>query len=568
MNNPPRPGLGYFLLGSMLIHLMLGGCASPPPPEKEIVKVPEKMDTRVTKDIRKLIKFTIDNRAYLNDTTRLFQDSLTGWVFERNDYRPMWSSNEYWLPMADSLVYFLDHSKEYGLFAADYHYKAIMGSRELLTDSAARTDAMNWSRAELLMTDALINLGRDLKKGRLQFDSVTLRTDTLLPPEFYWTLLQDVKKTRGISGVLRNLEPKNSRYDSLKVGLKHFLDSVGTFRRYTYLNYPAADRVAFYKQLEKRLFEEDIIVSPSAELDSAAWMSLLSAYQKDHNLKVTGKINEATVNTLNRTSWEMFKNIAVNLDRYKLLPDSLPERYLWVNIPAYYLELRDSDTVAIRSKIVVGKPITRTPLLTSAITNLVTYPQWTIPASIVEKEIIPGMKKDSAYLKKHGYVLINNDGQEVDPHTLHWKRYKKEIPYKVIQGSGDDNALGVLKFNFNNRYSVYLHDTNQRYYFGKSDRALSHGCVRVQQWQKLAFYLLRQDSLSAVMNRSKYSTIDSVKAWLKRKEKHTVFLKNRMPLLIRYFSCEGVDGRVKFYDDVYAEDRLLREKYFAEKQVQ
>ena len=130
----------------------------------------------------------------------------------------------------------------------------------------------------------------------------------------------------------------------------------------------------------------------------------------------------------------------------------------------------------------------------------------------------------------------------------------------MVQGSGDANALGVLKFHFDNKYSVYLHDTNQRYLFANAMRSLSHGCVRVQEWLKLAYYILRTDSLQASRN---YRMGDSLRVWLSNKEKHSIPVKNKIPVYIRYITCEARDGRLVFYDDIYAEDKFLREKYFA-----
>jgi murein L,D-transpeptidase YcbB/YkuD len=284
---------------------------------------------------------------------------------------------------------------------------------------------------------------------------------------------------------------------------------------------------------------------------------------------VTGKINENTVKSLNNTAWEKFKQIAINLDRYKLLPDTLPQKFIWVNIPSYYMQLIDNDTVVFKSRIVVGKPDTRTPSLTSRITDMITYPQWTIPTSIIVKEVLPGVKKNPDYFVKHGYSLLDKKGEEVDPHTVDWRKYTKGIPYKVIQGSGDANALGILKFNFSNKYSVYMHDTNQRYLFSNASRSLSHGCIRVQEWQKLANYLIRLDSLNRKPPHSaNFIGSDSLKVWLVRKEKHYLPVRNRLPVFIRYFSCEGANGKVKFYEDIYGEDKTLRERYFADKSIQ
>ena len=136
-----------------------------------------------------------------------------------------------------------------------------------------------------------------------------------------------------------------------------------------------------------------------------------------------------------------------------------------------------------------------------------------------------------------------------------------------MQGSGDENALGILKFNFNNKYSVYLHDTNQRYYFSRAARALSHGCVRVQEWEKMTFYLLRNDSINArLKNSNNYTPTDSVVKWLATKEKHSIPVRNRVPLFIRYFTCEGRNGKIIFYEDIYDEDKILKDQFFLGKE--
>ena len=190
---------------------------------------------------------------------------------------------------------------------------------------------------------------------------------------------------------------------------------------------------------------------------------------------------------MNVNDAERFKRIAITLDRYKQLPDSMPEKYIWVNLPAYYMQLRDHDTVALESKIICGKPTTRTPLLNSYITDMVTYPTWTVPNSIIVKQYLPRLKNNPNYLNAIGLHLVDSKGETVNPYDVKWEKYKTGIPYRVMQGSGDDNALGIMKFNFNNAYAVYLHDTNQRYLFKNAARALSHGCVRVQEWQEAGF---------------------------------------------------------------------------------
>ena len=147
---------------------------------------------------------------------------------------------------------------------------------------------------------------------------------------------------------------------------------------------------------------------------------------------------------------------------------------------------------------------------------------------------------------------------------MDWSKYNKGIPYKVVQGSGDENALGILKFNFPNKYAVYLHDTNQRYLFSRAMRSLSHGCVRVQEWEELAYYIIRYDYKDKFTEEA-FAAEDSIATWLERKEKHTIPVRKRLPLYIRYFTCEGENGKLLFYDDIYGYDKALREKIFAGK---
>jgi murein L,D-transpeptidase YcbB/YkuD len=323
------------------------------------------------------------------------------------------------------------------------------------------------------------------------------------------------------------------------------------------------DTALFKKALQQRLFESGFIANDSTAVDSLHLAAAIKKFQLRKGITVDGKAGEATIRMLNLSDRKKFIRIAISMDKYKMLPEKMPAKYVWVNLPGYYMQLIENDTVKISSKVICGKPLTRTPQLNSSISEMITYPQWTVPTSIIVKEILPGVKKSPDYISKKGFSLLDKDGNEVDPFSVKWSKYTKGIPYKVIQGSGDANALGILKFNFNNKYAVYLHDTNQRYLFGLTTRALSHGCVRVQDWQLLANYILRNDSLNA--SGHNYTKTDSLLTWLNKKEKHSIAVRNRIPLFIRYFTADVKKGSIVFYDDIYGEDKWLEEKYFSGK---
>jgi murein L,D-transpeptidase YcbB/YkuD len=531
------------------------------PPEKDIVEQPEKFEVRVSDNIKTALTFILDNKGRLSDTVLLANDSLVNSLYEKENYQPLWCAKESWSPLGDSLYAFIERSKEYGLFPSDYHLRAIAGIRtKIATDSVARRDAALWSRADLMLTDAFFLTARHLRLGHLERDSLTMRNDSAVNNDFYTQVFHLARHNNSVTAAFHDLEPKHAAYDSLKMGLRFFLDSIQTFRRYTYIKYPNKDSASLYNALQRRLFEEDILPSATAPVDTAAWRQAFVTYQQGKGLKPTGKVNENTVNNLNNTDWEKFKRISITLDRYKMLPDTLPLTYVWVNIPAYSMQVMNMDTMVMESRVIVGLPKTRTPLLTSNITNFIVYPQWTVPYSIIFKEMLPQIQKNVEYLNKQNLMVVDKNDSIIDPYTIDWKKLSKNyFPYLLKQRQGDDNSLGVLKFNFANKYSVYLHDTNARWLFARGSRALSHGCVRVKDFMKLADFLVRDDTL-------KYHP-DTLRNWIKRQEKHVVSNFHRVPIFIRYFSCEGKNGKLKIYDDVYAEDKVLRERYFADKSI-
>jgi L,D-transpeptidase YcbB len=522
--------------------------------------IPGSMTERVSDDLEKLIEYAAKNTNKINDTTSLGFAVAVDSAYVNNKYLPLWSKDEQWQPLADSLFNFIQKSKNYGLFPNDYHYRSLAFIHRVFdSDSLTKKNPALWARADVLLTDAFFLLVKHLKQGRLDFDSVTLRTDTLLPTRFFLQTMATALQSGGVTPLFHHLEPLYKGYDSLKAYLPGFL-AKADFSQHTYLVYPYQDSIAFFKSLEKRFHELNLIAPSATGLDTLAFIAVIRKYQKEQGFKVTGHLSDLLVDKFNDTDIERFKRIAINMDRYKLLPDTLPTTYVWVNLPSYTMSVFDHDTLVFKSRIIVGGPTTRTPLLTSEISNFITLPQWTVPYSIIFKEMLPAIQKNVEYLDKENLMIVDRNDSVLDPRLINWKKFNRNhFPYLIKQKQGDENSLGVIKFNFRNKYSVYMHDTNVRWLFSKSFRALSHGCVRIREWQKLANFLIRNDTL-------RYQP-DTLKAWIKRQEKHMVSGFPKMPLYIRYFTCEGQNRNINFFDDIYQEDRTLREKYFAKKSV-
>lgn len=534
--------------------------------DADVVTNPVSMDSHVTENISNELKDISASSTKIYDTINLQLPMVVKEFYSQHDYAPVWSSAAKWQPFADSLYRFITDAEYEGLFPADYHFNKLKFLKDTLdADSITRMNAVYWTKADLLFTDGFMQLIKDLKQGRLQPDSLSLNKDSVLIGKFFIATLNTLMEKKEFTALLNSLQPKHKEYWELKKGIKLFVDSMDR-KKYTRITYPfkkgdAKDSLFFISLLKKRLLESACIDSGSALPDSAQLARAIKKYQVKHGLTADGMYGKNVINSLNSNDVEKFDRIAVTLDKYKQLPEKMPETYIWVNLPGYYLWMINADTVVFESKVICGKPDTRTPLLTGKISDMITYPTWTVPNSIIVKQYLPKLKNNPNYISRIGLKLLNSKGEVVDPTTINWSKYSRGIPYKVMQGSGDNNSLGVIKFNFDNPYFVYLHDTNQRYLFKNSSRALSHGCVRVQDWEKLAYYIANNDS---ILNKNKQQlkyTADSIKNWIAAKEHHRIDVKNQVPLFIRYFTCEGKKGKIVFYDDIYGDDKTLIDKY-------
>src|SRR5215212_775944 len=236
-------GTKAFLVISVLsFFIFLFSCKSKhAATEKQIVATPEEMDTRVTENVKAVLQYALDNNGKINDSIKLSVAAIVDSFYHKNDYVNIWSKNEKWEPLADSLYNFIEGSETYGLFPSDYHYKDISEIRLALTkDTLAKTDANMWTIAELMLSDAFMQLSKHLKQGRLLPDSISLSANAAVTNDFFIKNLNTVIRERSLTSLLNTLEPKHTGYSELKKGIKRFTDSMDR-RRYTYVVYPNKD---------------------------------------------------------------------------------------------------------------------------------------------------------------------------------------------------------------------------------------------------------------------------------------------------------------------------------------
>jgi len=231
--------------------------------------------------------------------------------------------------------------------------------------------------------------------------------------------------------------------------------------------------------------------------------------------------------------------IAMNYRRYFAM--NHPSEYIVANIPATIASYYRNDFLKLKMRTVAGKKENPTPTIASYITNIVTFPHWNVPHSIAVKELLPKIQKNENYLEQNNYEVVNGKGKVIDDSELKWESYtEKNFPYFFRQSTGPRNALGVLKFNLQNPFSIFLHSTSLQSAFAKDYRFLSHGCIRLAKPLELAKALL-PDKID----------IKLLKSGKKNTESKTIALPQKIPIFIIYMPVT-VDGKkVTFLKDEY-----------------
>jgi len=241
--------------------------------------------------------------------------------------------------------------------------------------------------------------------------------------------------------------------------------------------------------------------------------------------------------------------IALNMERWRWLPDDLGSRHILVNVPAFYMAAREGGRPVLEMRVIVGAPENATPIFSDQMETVVFSPYWNVPDSIAEGETAPSAARDPNFLRRQNIEVLRRTkaGTEtVDPASVDWDDPDavKELAFR--QKPGASNALGHVKFLFPNSFDVYLHDTPADSLFFRSGRALSHGCIRLEQPEELARYMLR--------DRPEWDEGRINEAMHAGEEKH-VALKEEVPVHIVYFTAwpKG-DGGVELFGDIYNYD--------------
>lgn len=359
---------------------------------------------------------------------------------------------------------------------------------------------------------------------------------------------------------LEKAVPKAYRYKALQKALKKYLDiraNGGWEQVLLFEKLNPGKHSEGVQSLRQRLrVTADYIScdeSDESNLYDQCLQKAVKHFQVRTGLKADAVVGAGTLKELNKSVDDRITTIRLNLDRLKWLNERGSRRHVIINIPDFQLYFEEDGKLIQTMRVITGTTKHPTPIFSDTVELIVLNPYWNIPKSIIQKEMIPKLMKNSKAMKKKDIEIYNGwgrDAKKVSGKSVDWSkyRYSKNMPYRFAQVPGKKNALGKVKFLFPNKFSVYMHDTPTKHLFKKNKRAFSHGCIRLQQPREL---------LRTFSTFNDNIDFDKSQEVLKGKKNSYLKLKEKVPVDVVYLTAwVDYDGKLQFRNDIYKYDEM------------
>lgn len=503
--------------------------------------------------VAQIIRSTVETEA-LPASIKDQKERARAWdemrrFYQKRQYQPAWSDVNGPRPHAEQLFQAVSSvAASEGLDPRRYQSERLAGMlSQVKEDKSLESPEAQRRLADLdvEMTFIYLTLAAHTAIGRVQPETLRIHWENQsrnvdLDARLEKALQQNDKE---IAQSLRSLAPPNPRYVRLRDALARYKEIAS---RGGWGSVPAklekGARGPGVAALRNRLTAEGDLSAPQTQAptqgnqpapppvfdDSVA--QAIARFQQRHGLEPDGKLGEDTVAELNVPVQERLRQIQINLERWRWLPNSFGDDYIYVNVPEFRMELIEGGRKAIDMAVVVGKQQSQTPVFSDMMEHMELNPEWNIPSSIAKDEILPKLASDPGYLARHNMEFVGDGG-------------------RIRQRPGADNPLGQVKFMFPNEHDVYLHDTPADHLFSREERDFSHGCIRLERPVQLAEYLLK-DKPDWQGTRLREAIVSG--------EQRTVKLPKKLPVHILYFTAWVEEiGAVHFRKDVYGHDAKL-----------
>ncbi len=479
--------------------------------------------------------------------------------YEHRGDAPAWCVGPEPLRRGQAIVAAIEGLEEDGLHPADY-----LAEVKPSLERAAQLDPAALARLEFELTRALLGSAGHLLHGRT--DPLRIHPEWSAPKRSadIFAQLDQAATDASFASLIRAWRPEAVEYARLLGALAAYrkLAAAGDWAR---IPGPApfeisakrgASRASSRQQelLRARLLATGDLPA-GAGSDLGELRAAVAVFQGRHGQEPTGIVDEATLDRLNVPASRRVAQLEANLERWRWLPADLGRRHVRVNIAGFEVRGFEDGKSVLEMRAVVGKTYRRTPVYSGLLTEVVLNPRWSVPHKLAYRDILPKVQEDPSYLERMGLqVYAIEDGKErrIDGRSVDWRALDgRGFPYKLRQEAGRENALGTMKFVFDNPYDVYLHDTPKRGAFAREERAQSSGCVRLERPLDLAAFLLAP---------APEWSREAIKAAIGREQTRNVPLPEAVPVHLLYKTAwVDEEGIVSFRRDLYGRDALLIE---------
>ncbi len=474
------------------------------------------------------------NALHSRDELRNFYKSM--------HYRLLWTENGKVTPLAEKIIKATQQAKYHALKNSTYHTLATSSLK-------AGQQIVEKAKFDVVLSDAFITLKKHLTNGivnpKRQFSTWNTEPRTIDFVNQYMIAKSNNDATNLLSVDDAGYLALQKTYQDTLQSTETVIETPKIPTRTTLRPNTSSEAVRLLRQ---RLgFKDDSMVYDE-ELRQA-----VADYQKGNGLKADGIAGKKTLTYLNQDNQaDNLQKLAINMERYRwsYVPEN--QDYVWVNIPAYQMAVKNNNRSIFDSKVIVGRANRPTPIFSDIMENIVLAPYWNVPKTIFNEDKLPRLKKNPNAFGGNMQVINTATGKVVSPASVNWTNGGKG--YRLRQKPGSRNALGRMKFLFPNRHAIYLHDTPKRKLFKRTKRALSSGCIRVERAEDLAVFFLQNKGYDRTRIRKES----------RRKGEKWVALgeDSRYPVFLNYYTAwADDDNKVHYSQDIYGYDKAMKKLY-------
>jgi len=415
------------------------------------------------------IEITKEGKIIPIDSTLIAQikDSSVLAFYHTNQNKTFWLANS----NRENVVALIQNVQDEGLFPRDFDLKKIQASEKLI-DSLSDSKLVDY---DILLTENLSRYVQKVSKGSLNLNKLYSNWELKENKINLKTLLLNFQKKDSFDYAVNAASPNHIVYKRLKTALK----IVNALPKYNLKNTEIKNKIvlndtneAIIEIKKKLIYWKDLKpLDTITPIFDAAMELAIKKFQMRHGLGNDGVIGSGTTAALNFSKEQRKKQIIANMERWRWFPREFEHEYIIINIPNYtMLVVKNSDTIRTH-RVIIGRPDRKTPVLSSKLTQLIFNPTWTVPPTILKKDIIPAAARNRNYFSSKNITIYDANNRVVSAWDWNINRAKS---YRYVQSPGASNSLGLVKFMFPNRFTVYLHDTNTRGFFEKDIRALMY----------------------------------------------------------------------------------------------